>query len=294
MVDSGSTMRSFAILGVSIVGLLLCSVWGCGGDKGDDEVVINESPLPDFTPAPGESVITVAKSPRPAQTPAPAPQATPAPTGSIRPATGSDGQVPFLVVLPALAADKSEFQPRVRVQLTATLGGQPVSIADETSGDGPGMAGLFKAVKRGRYLMRVTASGLPDYPLLQRPVDVNGTDPAHLQFGAVTVRIPTQRSFDVSGGIEIAFTEEPSKKPVFKGLLSKVQTQGVLGESHPLMLPLPFGRYSYALADLSKDPTLGFVNVPKNAPLVLSENMFELTGDKPVAILSLESLIRVR
>ncbi|MBI4862491.1 MAG: hypothetical protein HY815_19855 [Candidatus Riflebacteria bacterium] len=268
----------------------LLALGGCGPGQ-DDEIVIRESPMADFSPTPGEPVITASRSAR-----APASSAKPvgAPPPSVESSSPHDPRVPFIVSIPHLVLQTGDFQPRVQIELAGTVGGSEEKIVDLASPDGAGAKGRFKALRPGKYLMRVTSAVLPGYPLASKPVEVNGRDPEAVAFGAVTFKIPRERGFETERSIEVSVVEEPSKKPVFKGLLTTIDAPSLVGEAHPRTLLLPFGEYSYSLADLSRDPTIGFVNVPKGAALVLNENRFELTADKPTTVVSLEAIVRVK
>ena len=267
---------------------------GCGRSK-EDDVVITESPETDFSVSPGEPVIAASKSLRSPNKASPRPSPTLSSAGRepVHPVP-KDATVPFLVGLPILTTEAGEFRPRVQIELTATIDGKPQRMVDLTNGDGSGVSGAFRTLKPGRYLMKATAPSAPDYPLVARPVEVNGRDVETLAFGAVTFRIPKERAFEVGQSLELSIIEEPSKRPVFKGLIRQAVVQGVDGESHPLMMSLPFGAYSYHLVDVSKDPTIGFLNQPKGARVELHENTFQLTAEKPSALVNLEGIIRVK
>lgn len=261
--------------------LILCLLAsGCG--RGDDDVVIVESPDPDFSASPGQVIITAKTSPKPA--------ATPSASASARVAAPVDAPVPFLLGLPQLKTPSGPFMPRVKIELT----GGPTPVTDFSSADGLGAEGKFKQVKPGRYLMKVTAEQAPGIVLSEHPVAVDGERQEVVAFGVVNFGIPEEREHEVASAIQVAIVAEPSKKPVITATLDKLESKGAVGERHPLTLLLPFGRYTYVLADLSSDPTIGFVNVPEGTPPVLAKNEFQLSEGQPAMVVELKGVIRTK
>jgi hypothetical protein len=260
--------------------LALLLVAGCG--RGDDDVVVVESPDPDFSAAPGQVIITAKSSPKPSATP-PAPAST-------KPVPPADAHVPFLLGLPQLKTPTGQFVPRVKVELTAGA----ATVADLSSPDGLGSASKFREIKPGKYLLKITAESAPGIVLAEHPVTVDGERQEIVAFGAVHFSIPEEREHEVASAIQVAIVAEPSKKPIITATLDKLEAKGVVGEKHPLTLLLPFGRYSYILADLSSDPTIGFVNVPEGTPPVLAKNEFDLSEGQPAMVVELRGVIRTK
>lgn len=254
---------------------------GCGRE--DDNVVIVESPDPDFSAGPGQVVITAKTKP--------SPKAALVPAKATASAPPADGLVPFLPVLAPLATVSGQFQPLVRIELS-TGGGKQVE--DLVSTDGAGVTQKFLKVKPGPFMMKVTSELLPATPLVERQVTVDGERSENIAVGAVTFSIPKDREEDVMKGIQVTVMQEPGHKVLIKSTLLSMETRGVVGEKHPRTALLPFGKYSYTLADLSTDPTIGFTGLPEGTPPVLTENTFDLTEERPVTLVNLEGLIRTK
>lgn len=252
---------------------------GCGREDSGDVVVV-ESPDPDFSAAPGQVIITAKTRP------SPKPSATPKVVASV---PVGDGTVPFLPVTAPLATVSGEFQPLVRIELHTGAGKQ---VEDQVSTDGAGVQSKFRKVKPGPYLMKVFSDQAVQ--LLERKVNVNGEGSETIAVGAVTFGIPKEREDDVMKAIQVTITAEPAKQVVLKGTLQDLRTKGVVGELHKRTALLPYGRYTYTLADVSADATVGFRGLPKGTPPQLTENGFECNEAHPVTLVNLEGLIRTK
>ena len=141
----------------------------------------------------------------------------------------------------------------------------------------------------------MSATPAVDYPLTSRPIEVNGQKPESLTCGAAVFRIPAEREFDVAKAIQVTVIEEPSKKPVFVNVaLEDIEAKDLSGSSHKRTALLPFGSYSYQLADRSKDPSLGFAGYGKGTPPRLTGNRIDLTARNPVTVVDLSPIVRLK
>ena len=276
------TRALFALVLIGLIAGQLVITTGCGRE--DDTPVIVESPEPDFSASPNQVIITAKNggSPRPAASTASAKASAAAP---------GDGLVPFLTVITPLNTTSGQFQPLVKIELHA---GGVKQVEDNASPDGAGATGKFRKVKPGKYLMRVISDLMPEQPLEERQVDVQGSLTETITMGAVSIGIPHDREEDVMKAIQIGIVSEPSRKPMVRGLLKDLVAHGVVGEKHDRTVLLPFGHYSYSLACVGTDPTVGFVGVPEGATPVISANTFELSEAHPVSLVNLESVIRTK
>lgn len=246
-------------------------------------MVIVESAEPDFSPSPGQVIITAKSSPS-----VKAPPSVASVKASVAP---SDGLVPFLPVISPIATPSGSFQPLVKIELSA---GGVKAVEDNASPDGAGATGKFKKVKPGKYLMRVK-SDVMSAPIEERPITVDGERSETIIMGAVTFSIPKLREDDVTRAIEVTIRQEPSRKVMLKDTLAHLEAHGLVGEVHPRTVLLPYGKYSWAVADVSTDSTLGFVGVPKNTPpMITTSTSFELDDTHPVVNLALEGIIRTK
>lgn len=252
---------------------------GCG--KQEPQIIIEEtgtteSVEPDAAPG-TEKTPNTSPSASASASPGPAVVATPRRTRSLSFVLDwDDKELPLLVV-----------------ELSSKERG--VKVTDVASADGLGLNRRFSALDPGEYLMRVTAPVLNDPPLLERSIDLTEDRLESFRPAMVRLVLPEERSFEVPSQFGLTLTEEPSMRPLLKRKpLSELSMETRTGRKIPTSFLLPYGKYSFSVDDIGKDPSIGFTGIPDGAVADMGKNSITLSPDNPSYVIDLKQMVRVQ